>query len=91
MEPNNAWRNDELCCSNVDHLTSRFDTNSVLKSIRRRKRKAVVFLLANGDLNEDVVVDKMPNKKRASDWESAVARIVQTSIESPALFKKILG
>ena len=91
MEPNNAWHNDELCCSNVDHLTSRFDTNSVLKSIRRRKRKAVVFLLANGDLNEDVVVDKMPNKKRASDWESAVARIVQTSIESPALFKKILG
>ena len=89
MEPNNAWHNDELCCSNVDHLTSRFDTNSVLKSIRRRKRKAVVFLLANGDLNEDVVVDKMPNKKRASDWESVVARIVQTSIESPALFKKM--
>ncbi len=87
MEPNNAWHNDEL----LDHLTSRFDTNSVLKSIRRRKRKAVVFLLANGDLNEDVVVDKMPNKKRASDWESVVARIVQTSIESPALFKKILG
>jgi hypothetical protein len=88
LRTTDAWL-DELYCSNVDYGTSRTDTNSVLKRIQRRKRKALVLLVANGDLDEDVIVDKLPNKKRASDWESVTARIVKTSIESPALFKKM--